>query len=254
MRIAFAGKGGAGKTTIAACMARLAARTEEDALALDADSNPNLAVALGLAPEVEVPTLPTSLVSRRFDGPALTRSLDEVVASHTVPAPDGVRIALMGMPGHAGEGCMCAAHATVAALLDDLGRQPERTTVVDLEASPEHLSRGTARHVDALLLVVEPYFRSLETVRRMAILAAELPIPQVAVIANKVRRDDDLEAVRAFCRRHELRLLGSVPYSEGVLDADRAHTSMLDHGVPAVVEAIEGLRVASRTAVTPHGA
>ncbi len=74
----------------------------------------------------------------------------------------------------------------VSCLLEDLGG-PERFLVFDMEASPEHLSRGTVRHVDAIFLVAEPYYHSLETDCRMAALVAELPVSSVSVVANKVR-------------------------------------------------------------------
>ena len=220
MRVALAGKGGAGKTTVAATLARLAARAGRRVVCIDADSNPNLAVALGIPPETVPAALPASLVSRRFDGPTLTSSLEEVLSQHAVVGPDGLHLALMGMPGHAEEGCMCSAHATVSSTLAELGGS-DLLSVVDLEASPEHLSRGTARHVDVLLLVAEPYYRSLETTRRMAELAAELPIPRVGVVANKLRDEVDRDAVAGFCERHGLRLVGQVPWADDVLDADR---------------------------------
>lgn len=222
MRIAIAGKGGAGKTTIAATLARTLARRDVPVVMIDADSNPNLATALGTAPGTPptIDPLPTDLVSRRLDGPALTTSLDEVLERHTLRAPDGVRVALMGMPTHAEEGCLCSAHATVSAVLGDLGERPDTVTIVDMEASPEHLSRGTARHVDVLLLVTEPYFRSLETVRRMAELATELPIPRLAVVANKIRSERDGDAVREFCERHGLEHLVEIPHSDAIVDAD----------------------------------
>jgi CO dehydrogenase maturation factor len=227
VRIALAGKGGAGKTTISATLARLAARAGDPVVAVDADSNPNLGVALGVDSDADAP-LPTGLVSRRIDGPALKAPVDEILAAHAVPAADGVQLVRMGAPAHAGEGCLCSAHATVSALLADLGERPDVVTVVDMEASPEHLSRGTARHADVLLLVAEPYYRALEAVRRLADLAAELPIPRVAVVANKVRVPADADAIDEFCRRHGLALGGVVPYSEGVLDADRARVPLLD--------------------------
>lgn len=220
MRVALAGKGGAGKTTVAATLARLAARAGRRVVCIDADSNPNLAVALGIAPERAPAALPPSIVSRRFDGPALTSPLDDVLAHHAVVGPDGIRLALMGMPGHADEGCMCSAHATVSSTLAELGGR-DLLALVDLEASPEHLSRGTARHVDVLLLLAEPYYRSLETVRRMAQLAAELPIPRVEVVANKLRDDTDRDAIAEFCERHGLELVGGIPWDDDVLDADR---------------------------------
>jgi CO dehydrogenase maturation factor len=230
VRVAVAGKGGAGKTTIAATMARLEARRGEPVVAVDGDPNPNLAAALGVHPRAAAAAafLPASLVSRRLQGPALVLPVEEAVDRHALAAPDGVRLLLMGMPAHAEEGCLCAAHATVSALLGDLGTQPGTLTVVDMEASPEHLSRGTTRHVDALLLVTEPYFRSLETVGRLAALAGELPIPRVAVVANKVRSPIESDAIAAFCDRHGLDLLDQVPWSEEVIEADLTGMPLLD--------------------------
>lgn len=252
MRVAIAGKGGAGKTTVSATLARLLARSGASVIAIDADSNPNLAVALGVEPAAAgalVP-LPATVVSRRLHGPLLTSSLDEVVDRWTSVGPDGVRVALMGMPAHAEEGCLCSSHATVSAVLAALGDRPDVATVVDMEASPEHLSRGTARHVDALLLVAEPYYRSLEAVRRLAALAGELPIPRVAVVANKVRTPDDAAAIEDFCARHRLEPVGVVPHSEAVVDADRRGVPLLDHAPDdAAVEAIARL---GRRVREPH--
>lgn len=230
MRIGVAGKGGAGKTTIAATLARVEARRGDPVIAVDADSNPNLAAALGIRDGAAAAArpLPTSLVARRLRGPALTVPVEEILDGHATPGPDGVRLLLMGMPAHAEEGCLCAAHATVSALLGDLGDRPDIMTVVDMEASPEHLSRGTTRHADVLLLVAEPYYRSLETIRRLAALAAELPIPRVAVVANKVRSAAEAEAMMEFCQRHQLELVAEVPWNDEVVEADRAGVPLLD--------------------------
>lgn len=243
MRLAIAGKGGAGKTTIAATLARLTAGAGRPVVAIDADSNPNLGVALGVTdtPPSETTPLPTTLVSRRLDGPALTAPVDEVADTYGVSGPEGIRLLHLGMPTHAEEGCLCSAHATIGALLGDLGGWEEAVTIVDLEASPEHLSRGTARHVDTLLLVAEPYFRALETVRRMAALAAEMPIPRVAVVANKVRSAEDAEAVEAFCAQHGLEVVGTIPWSASVLDADAARVPLSEQK-DEVVDAIGQLR------------
>jgi CO dehydrogenase maturation factor len=230
MRVAVAGKGGAGKTTISATLARLAARTGHPAVAIDADSNPNLAIALGIDQRAMISSfLPPSLVNRRQDiDRALSSTLDEVLAGHASTGPDGVRLLVMGAPDHAEQGCLCSAHATVSALLADLAGLPDATIVVDLEASPEHLSRGTARYVDTLILVAEPYYRALEAVRRLADLAAELPIPRVAVVVNKVRSPADSEAIAGFCARHSLELMAEVPWSDEVVDADRLRMPLLD--------------------------
>jgi CO dehydrogenase maturation factor len=109
-------------------------------------------------------------------------------------------------------------------------------TVLDTEASPEHLTRGTAKYADAMLTVVEPYFKSLETGRRMAALARDLGLQRVLLVANKVRDDPELEAVREFADRHDLELVGVVPYDQAFPDAERAEEAPLDHApqAPAV--------------------
>lgn len=241
MRVAVAGKGGAGKTTITATLARVLARRSHPVVAVDADSNPNLGIALGVGGGAAPVSLPTSLVSRRLDGgPALVEPVDTVLERLALDAPDGIRLLAMGMPTHAEEGCLCSAHATVSALLSDLGARPETFTLVDLEASPEHLSRGTARHADVLVLVAEPYYRSLETVRRLAVLAAELPIAEVAVVANKIRSEADHQAVTEFCDRHGLSRLADIPWNEAVVDADRARLPLFEADPSgSVVAAVE---------------
>ncbi len=255
MRLAIAGKGGAGKTTISATLARLAARTGRAVVAVDADANPNLSAALGV-PSAAVASLgriPPSLVSRRIGGAGLTEPVDDVVDRYAVIAPDGVRLLGMGAPAHADEGCLCAAHAVVSSLLQDLG-SPQRLVVVDMEASPEHLSRGTVRHVDAIWLVAEPYYRSLETVRRLAQLAAELPVPMVAVVANKVRSSQDEKAIREFCDRHGFGLAGIVPWSNEVVAADRAGASVVEWpAARAVVAAVAALADGLATSYWPVG-
>jgi CO dehydrogenase maturation factor len=230
-RLAVAGKGGAGKTTLSATLARVLAQRGRKVTVVDADSNPNVAVALGCAPDqaAAIRPLPTSLVSRRFNGPGLVDPVSTVVERYGAEAPDSVRVVHMAMPEHADEGCLCSSHATVSGLLADAASEAHAVTLVDLEASPEHLSRGTTRHVDVLLLVVEPYYRSYETARRMAELASELPIRHVGVVANKLRSPSDAEAITEFCERHGLGLDGLVPWSDAVLDADKAGVPLLDH-------------------------
>ncbi len=244
LRVALAGKGGAGKTTISATLARLLARQGHPVLVIDGDSNPNVAFALGLerSEAAVIPPLPAGLAARRLHGPGLVKSVADVVRQHGVAAPDGVDVVIMAMPEHADEGCLCSAHATVSALLSDAGGEDGMITILDLEASPEHLSRGTARHVDALLLVTEPYYRSLETTRRMAALAAELPIPYVGVVANKIRSENDSDAILEFCERHGLSFAGQVPWGDAVTDADRLGVPLIEHdSLGPVVAGVAGV-------------
>ena len=102
-------------------------------------------------------------------------------------------------------------------------------TILDTEASIEHMTRGTVRTSDAVLLVTEPYFRSLETTGRLAPLARELGIPHIWAVANKVRTPSDEAAVREYCKRHDIEVLAVVPFDPRVTEADNAGVAVLDH-------------------------
>jgi CO dehydrogenase maturation factor len=123
---------------------------------------------------------------------------------------------------------MCRTHATVRRVLGELVAAGDDMTVVDMEAGLEHLSRGTTRGADTMLVVAEPYFKSLETARRGYALASELNIPRVFVVANKARGPRDDEAIRTFCERHQLQLLATVPFDDAVSEAELGGAAVLD--------------------------
>lgn len=97
-----------------------------------------------------------------------------------------------------------------------------------MEASIEHLTRGTVRTVDLLLLVAEPYYRSLQTLGRMDPLAKELGIPHVVAVANKVRNQRDEAAIGEYARQHGVELVGVVPFDERITEADRDGRALID--------------------------
>jgi CO dehydrogenase maturation factor len=119
-------------------------------------------------------------------------------------------------------------HATVRSVIEVAGDAAEDVCILDTEASPEHLSRGTARYADAMLVVVEPYYKSLETGRRMAVLGRDLGLERVALVANKLRDGSDTVAVREFAEQHGLEILGTVPFDERLPEAERAGAAPLD--------------------------
>lgn len=111
MKVAVAGKGGSGKTTIAAVLARSLARRGHRVLAIDADPNPCLAVSLGIPPQeaAEIEALPGNLLVERVDPTGkralgLTMSPSEIGERFGVKAPDGVALLVMGGVDHAGSG------------------------------------------------------------------------------------------------------------------------------------------------------
>jgi len=126
-------------------------------------------------------------------------------------------------------------------------------TIVDLEAGLEHLSRGTARHVQTLLIVGEPYFKSLETAHRSFTLAQDLGIARVRMVANKVRTPRDEATVREFATRHGLPLAAVVPYDEAVVEADERGVALIEYRPDAPsVEAIRRLADTLLVDTTDH--
>jgi len=124
-------------------------------------------------------------------------------------------------------------------------------TVVDLEAGLEHLSRGTARHVDTLLLIAEPYFKSLEAVQRSFTLAKDLGIGRVSMVANKIRFPRDEATVREFAGRHAVAVAGIVPFDPAVVEADEQGAAVIDQRPEATsVAAIRRLADRLLTAAT----
>ena len=111
-----------------------------------------------------------------------------------------------------------------------------------MEAGLEHLSRGTGRHVSRLVAVLEPYYRSMETARNVVTLATELGIPDVVVVANKVRDEADRSAIAEFCRAHAMRLVGEVPYDGTLAEVERRGDAPIDAGAgSSAVVAIQAL-------------
>lgn len=102
------------------------------------------------------------------------------------------------------------------------------TVVLDLEASPEHMTRSTSRHVEHMLLVAEPYFKSMETARRYHRLAIDLGIPQVSIVANKVR-DDETNVVVEFSHQHGMGVLGTIPFDPLFAEAERLGVAPYDY-------------------------
>lgn len=120
-----------------------------------------------------------------------------------------------------------------------------RDVVVDMEAGLEHLSRGTGKHVDRFLIVVEPYYRSMETGRRVAELAKELGVSRAHGVLNKVRDGEDRRALRRFCESHGIDVLAELPYDGSLLDAERAKVPPIEFAPDA--PAVRGLEALGRT-------
>lgn len=119
-------------------------------------------------------------------------------------------------------------------------------TITDMEAGIEHLSRGTTRTTDVMLIVAEPYYKSLETAARVRKMANEIGIENTYIVANKVRNETEASAIQTFCDQQSLEIIGTIPYDEKVAEASMIPTSPIDHeansaGVTAVTELAQKL-------------
>lgn len=250
MKIATVGKGGSGKTTVAGVLARVFAGRDQHILAIDGDPNPNLALTLGMSRDDadRITYIPADLMKRvgEQDGVAILKPNlpdAEIMARYGHKAAENVDLIVMGKPAHgtAGTGCMCASHRAVRGLIAELTNIGEHT-ITDMEAGLEHLKRGTARNVDLMLIVAEPYYRSLEAAMRTHELSEELAIPFIRVVANKVRNDEDRRAIEAFCAQHGMAVIGAVPHDEALIEAERQAKSPYDFAPDsAAVTAIRGI-------------
>lgn len=235
MKLAVTGKGGVGKTTLAGTLARLLAHDQRRVLALDADSNPNLAGILGItrAQAARITPLPPDLTEWREDAAGqayvhLHQPLAQVMAEYGMAAPDRTCLLVMGQVDHAGVGCRCSAHAAARGITHHLLTEAD-VVVLDMEAGLEHLGRGTVEHVDLLLIVVEPYYRALEVATRAAALATQLGVPRIALVANRVRSAQDQEAVAHYCRTRHLELIATIPFDEAVVQAEQHDQAPIDY-------------------------
>ena len=134
--------------------------------------------------------------------------------------------------------------------MGEIVSESDDMTVMDMEASLEHLSRGTVRHVDVLLIVTEPYYRSLETARRTLPLARKLGINHIFAVVNKYRSKEDKQVVTDFCRNNELEIISQIPFDENVTGADLVGKSLIDFNPTSpVVKEVEKLAATLRKRV-----
>ena len=216
MKIAVTGKGGVGKTTVAAFLARAWRELGYRVIAVDADPDANLAGTLGYRGADITPLVGLKALLDRVGGGdgfggflKMNPKVDDIPAQFSV-AVDGISVLVMGTIDRGRRGCACPEHVLLREVLRHLMLCAGEHVVVDMEAGIEHLGRGTAEAVDDMLVVVEPGWASLQTATRVAKLAGDLGITRVLAVGNKIRSGEDAAFVREGLG--DIPLVATLPY------------------------------------------
>lgn len=250
IKLAVSGKGGVGKSTLAAALSLLMAQEGKRVLAVDADPDANLGSALGLSTKQQDSIVPISkqidLIEQRTGAkvkqygqmfklnPEVSDIADKYAVQHK-----GVSLIVLGAVEGGGSGCACPENVLLKALVTDLVLRKDDALVMDMEAGIEHLGRATAKGVDAMIIVVEPGQRSVDCAKRIIPMAAQIGIKRLCFVANKVTNAEDEMFISRALEGYEL--AGVIRYSDKVRTADMKGLSVLECGDEQVLESFKSI-------------
>ncbi len=257
-RVVITGKGGAGKTTLTAILARLLARQSYTVLALDADPQMNLPYALGLPLDKARALVPLSRNADYVEEKTgarpgsgwglffrLNPDVSDVVERFGVVGPDQVRLLVMGTLTQPAAGCLCPENTLLAAVVNAINLRQGEVILMDTQAGVEHFGRALAQGFHQAVVIADATFNALQVAVHTARLAQGLGIPAIHLVVNRVRRPGDFDRALArieaeggfpFTTRHAL------PYDERVLESEPAISPLLDAPASSFVEAVGTLR------------
>jgi len=248
-KIAVSGKGGVGKTTLAALLTHIFSERGRSVIAIDADPAGGLAEALGFPEDLTSHVTPVAdmqdLIYERTGARPGTSGgfftinprVDDIPKRFSIQH-QGIRFLRLGTIESGGSGCICPESAMLRALITHLLLYNEEMLILDMEAGVEHLGRATAQAVDVFIVVIEPGRRSLATASRVRDLAADIGIKRVYAVGNKVRDESDWEFLRT---ESPVPLLGYLSANVELMEADM-------HGVGVFTNAPQAVEDARRIA------
>lgn len=235
--MAISGKGGVGKSTVAAMFAHLATADGMRVLAIDADPDANLAAALGMPDSDRRQLVPLAqrraLIEERTG--AKVKQYGQIfklnpdvadIAEKESAKFRSIHLLVLGAIEAGASGCACPESVLLRSLLMDAVLYKDDCVILDMEAGLEHLGRSTAQGVDLMLAVVEPGWRAIETVTSIRRMTGELGIRRFAVIGNKVTDNRDRQFLEDNLPPENY--LGWLPFNDLIRQADRENVPLVD--------------------------
>jgi CO dehydrogenase maturation factor len=246
MKLAITGKGGVGKTTLTSLLAWIYSTEGNKVIAIDANPDANLATALGISTDEASRITPIAdlqdLIQERTGAKPnsfgtffkLNPKVDDIPERFSIQK-DGIKLLVMGTVKKGGGGCLCPEGALLKSLVSHLILSRSEVVIMDMDAGVENVGRGTAKSVNAFIIVVEPGQRSFQTARAIRDLAKDLGVEKCYIVGSKTHDDDERQFI--IDNLPDFDVLGFINYHPEIAKADRLGKSVFETAPAAVAEA-----------------
>lgn len=223
MKFAVSGKGGVGKTTLSANLAFTMRDKGYTVIAIDADPDLSLGTVLGI-PEEDVNNLQPvvemrQMITERTQGDGsyyvLNPEVDDILDDYSIDV-EGIKFLKMGAIKSGASSCYCLENTFLDSLVRSIVIKRKEAILLDMGAGIEHLTRGTSRCVDCLIIVVEPSVVSTDTAKVTRKLAEDIGIKHIYYVGNKIRRPEEIEFLNKKLPPENI--LGCISYNDYLLD------------------------------------
>lgn len=220
MKIAVSGKGGSGKTTIAAGLIKILLEKKKSVIAVDCDPDRSLGLSLDFPNYAQIKSIceMKDLISERTESaPSKPQGFFKInprvddVPKEFCPENNGIRLIVIGKVTKPAGGCLCPENAFIRSLIAHLVLADDEVVVLDMAAGSEHLGRATAKGVDIFLIVVEPSQMSVDTSKHIQELSIGLGIKKALFVGNKIKGSSDIDFIRDGLNDS---LIGSISFSD----------------------------------------
>jgi CO dehydrogenase maturation factor len=230
--IAITGKGGSGKTTLAAILTGIYAKNQNHKiLSIDADSSINLPYALGVEPKQTVAEIRRQIIENPESRAEIKNKPMQNVMQDALETGDGFQLLVMGRPE--GPGCFCAINNLLRYGIDNLSKQFD-ITLIDCEAGPEQVNRRVVDHVDILIIVTDASIRGARVAGSiMEVIQKDKQIQPgcTGLVINRLKGEDKL--IREKADQWGLEIFGCIPEDENIADYDAVGKPIIDISEPS---------------------